>query len=59
MDIRTEWVAHKCRELFRVSECCQRVEMLTVIGRQGTDLGAAKPVRLVQDRLEHRREIAG
>ena len=45
IDVRTEWVAHKCCELFRVSERCQRVEMLTVIGRQGTDLCAAEPVR--------------
>ena len=51
--------AHECRELCRITERRQRVEILTVVGRQRTYLGAAEPVRLVEDRLEHRREVAG
>jgi len=58
VDVRTEGLAHECREFFRVAERRQRVKMLTVIGRQGTDLGTANPVRLVQDRFEDRRDIA-
>ena len=57
VDVGTEWLVHECCELFRIAERRQRVEMLTVIGRQGTDLGAAKPVRLVQDLLEHWRDV--
>ena len=33
--------------------------MLAVIGCQGTYLGAAEHVRLLQNLIEHRREVAG
>jgi hypothetical protein len=53
------WMAqHRC-ELFRVAMRRDRAEMLTVIGHQGAYGGAAKAVRLLQDRLEHRPRVAG
>ena len=58
-DVGAERAAHEFCKLFRVAKRRQGVEMLAVIGRQGTHLCAAKSVRLFQDRVEHRPKITG
>ena len=37
---------------------CYRAILLTIIDIQAPDLGAAEPVCLFQNRVEHRREVA-
>ncbi len=45
--------------MLRVAVSRHRAEILTVKGHDGTQGGTAEPVRLLQDRVEHRRQIAG
>jgi hypothetical protein len=45
------------RVLLRKPPRCNRAEMFAVIYLQGASVGLAKAVRLLQNRVEHRRQI--
>ncbi len=51
-------LAHQCGMLFGEAMRGDRAEILAVVGRQAADNGVHRPVRLVQDRVENRRQIA-
>src|SRR6516165_2821490 len=51
--------AQLLRQFFRVAMHRGRTESLTVPKSQGSKRRSAQAVRLLQDRVEHRREIAG
>ena len=56
--VRAQRTTHRCSVLFGIALCRHCAEILAVVGHQGTHRGAAEPVRLFQDRLEHRPRIA-